>query len=347
MRKNKNNTIIVFTALIALIASLFDIYKNPNTFQKYFYINSSTLLIIFLIIYVYFRYKHNYIFPKIGIKLNNYLIFPISVISTIVLTVTDYLHSPNYVFSKYAINYDRIGYIALSSLFFLFISLILSWWKKNYKKIIFLSVPFFYFIFLLIELWPFDFFKKFVSEDNFIENLQFFVILSSSFISFKIAKHFHNINKFFTICYFLFGIFLFLIAGDEISWGQRIIGFQTPQNIEIKNTQGELTLHNLNSVVDYTWIAYLLISIYGSFGFLFKYILPKSFKKIFTYISIPSFATPYFIFPLIYHLITRPWQTHNIGHWSEIAELMMYFGILFYCLNVHKPSGATSKPSRR
>ena len=43
-----------------------------------------------------------------------------------------------------------------------------------------------------------------------------------------------------------FAALFFLAAGEEISWGQRIFGFETPNLIKDHNVQKELTLHNLN-----------------------------------------------------------------------------------------------------
>ena len=40
---------------------------------------------------------------------------------------------------------------------------------------------------------------------------------------------------------FLFG------AGEEISWGQRILGFQTPEPLSQVNRQEEFNLHNLSA----------------------------------------------------------------------------------------------------
>ena len=40
----------------------------------------------------------------------------------------------------------------------------------------------------------------------------------------------------------------FLVAGEEISWGQRIFGISTPESFESSNVQGELNLHNLEGV---------------------------------------------------------------------------------------------------
>jgi hypothetical protein len=42
----------------------------------------------------------------------------------------------------------------------------------------------------------------------------------------------------------LCGIALF-VAGEEVSWGQRVLGVETPESYAAMNLQGELTVHNL------------------------------------------------------------------------------------------------------
>ena len=42
--------------------------------------------------------------------------------------------------------------------------------------------------------------------------------------------------------------FAFLLAGEEISWGQRILGIDPPETVRAVNSQGELNLHNLEGV---------------------------------------------------------------------------------------------------
>lgn len=41
-------------------------------------------------------------------------------------------------------------------------------------------------------------------------------------------------------------VFLFMCAGEEISWGQRAVGFSTPAAIKHHNEQAEFNLHNLD-----------------------------------------------------------------------------------------------------
>jgi len=50
--------------------------------------------------------------------------------------------------------------------------------------------------------------------------------------------------------FLLLAVGFFLVMGEEISWGQRLLGFSTPSAIEQSNVQQELTLHNLEGLQD-------------------------------------------------------------------------------------------------
>ena len=47
--------------------------------------------------------------------------------------------------------------------------------------------------------------------------------------------------------FLLLAITFFFGAGEEISWGQRVFGLDTPDSIAETNKQGELNFHNLDS----------------------------------------------------------------------------------------------------
>lgn len=47
----------------------------------------------------------------------------------------------------------------------------------------------------------------------------------------------------------VFGITCFLIFGEEISWGQHVLGFESSERIEDINYQGETNIHNLDLTV--------------------------------------------------------------------------------------------------
>lgn len=45
--------------------------------------------------------------------------------------------------------------------------------------------------------------------------------------------------------FLILGLMFFFGFGEEISWGQRILGFSTPETLEAKNVQEEFNIHNL------------------------------------------------------------------------------------------------------
>ena len=93
----------------------------------------------------------------------------------------------------------------------------------------------------LIGITWFDLLKK---EDGPLEWLQFsefFVsFLMGLFIFYKSKKK-SSINS---LIWLFFSIFCFLIAAEEISWGERITGF-TLNSISELSIQGETNFHNL------------------------------------------------------------------------------------------------------
>ena len=89
-------------------------------------------------------------------------------------------------------------------------------------------------------------------EDNWIESTgaAFFLIASIIMLGVYI-KSVGQTNTFFGYIfrrnvYFILLSFLFFICfGEEISWGQRIFGWETPQALREINAQNETNLHNL------------------------------------------------------------------------------------------------------
>ena len=61
----------------------------------------------------------------------------------------------------------------------------------------------------------------------------------------------------------------FVIAGEEIAWGQRVFGLQSPEFFAEKNLQKEITLHNLQiGVVKVHGWGQVLIPVLALFGFI-------------------------------------------------------------------------------
>ena len=87
-------------------------------------------------------------------------------------------------------------------------------------------------------------------EGNFVENLQAFLLFFSILLIFFIAKKIKNKN--ITIYYFLIlqcgGLIFFL--GEEISWGQHIFHWESPEIFLKNNKQEETNLHNISNLLN-------------------------------------------------------------------------------------------------
>ena len=89
-------------------------------------------------------------------------------------------------------------------------------------------------------------FQIYVKEDGIIEYSTAFFLLFGSLISlFLFVKSIKNKRFLITLTSLMFFVGLFFVAGEEISWGQRIFQIETTDYFKEKNMQGELNLHNL------------------------------------------------------------------------------------------------------
>jgi hypothetical protein len=88
-------------------------------------------------------------------------------------------------------------------------------------------------------------------EDHIYENSQAIILLLSAGLMFFLFIRSKSEEKdlFFktdrNIFFLLLGLFFFICFGEEISWGQRIFGIQTPEHLKNINAQGETNIHNL------------------------------------------------------------------------------------------------------
>jgi hypothetical protein len=130
--------------------------------------------------------------------------------------------------------------------------------------------------------------------------------LTAAVIGFLTAyKLYKTPKKLIFVFIVLFSVGSLLIFGEEISWGQRIAGFSTPEAIKQVNTQHEFSAHNLVFIQRYTAYAYYVICAYACLGwivFAFEY-----FRKaqVLRYV-IPGWETitlfsPIAIFYYLYH----------------------------------------------
>lgn len=133
---------------------------------------------------------------------------------------------------------------------------------KNFvrRNITFIAVFLSFYILYVITrlLFPNTFFQTLFNEDGIFEYLTtFFFFFASAFFILSLSKK----KTFFINTYiFILAITSFFVGMEEISWGQRIFGVNTPESLKQINYQEEITVHNLVSP-DYHPQIYLVISI--------------------------------------------------------------------------------------
>ncbi len=199
--------------------------------------------------------------------------------------------------------------------------------------------------------------KNFWGETGFVETTQviliFFALLLSIYLSIKFKK---KVEKLFL---YLLSIGLFYYLGEELSWGQHYLHFETPQFLKSVNNQKEFNLHNISNLFDQ--VPRSIVFIICSFSFLYVLMYQKLFKKKIKYeyfilpnknlsylsiiliiISLPNFLDDKFNLEL-YNYFTNIWGIHlgnkiyelltlNFIRLSEFQELIFAFYFLNYMI---------------
>ena len=106
--------------------------------------------------------------------------------------------------------------------------------------------------FTVIELFaPSKFYAVFVGENGPLEYLQVFIILAAIILAFRGIRHSKQAqNKMYIFACALAAAGSIYIFGEEISWGQHVFKWATPQEWSLVNDQQETNLHNTSSWLD-------------------------------------------------------------------------------------------------
>ena len=85
-----------------------------------------------------------------------------------------------------------------------------------------------------------------VLEDGVFENLTaVLLLLGGGFVFYRFFKNKKGKGIWWKLFQVVFGLILWFGFAQEISWGQRIIGFDTPEFFQKHNKQYEVGIHNL------------------------------------------------------------------------------------------------------
>tara|TARA_B100000941_G_scaffold274862_1_gene236317 strand:- start:119 stop:856 length:738 start_codon:yes stop_codon:yes gene_type:complete len=235
----------------------------------------------------------------------------------------------------------------------------------NYKNINKYQYYFFIFILLILfEGWMCKYsnyrinidnsicekyFLNFWSENGFVETFQVIFILSALLvIIYSLKKTKTKIEKRILL---IIGLGLFYYLGEEISWGQHYLNFNTPVILKNINNQKEFNLHNISNLFDQ--LPRSLVFLFCSFNFVFILINKKFFKSksqflsfilpnnnlifislLLLLISLPDFLNDKMNLNLVSYVGNYKYEiiTLNYIRLSELQELVFSFYFLNYSL---------------
>ena len=186
-----------------------------------------------------------------------------------------------------------------------------------------------------------------IQEDSIIEYAQAALYFAAAVLSLSIAfRFFRDHANIHAALYCIFFLFLLVVSLEEISWGQRIFGIDTPGFFFRHNLQHEFTVHNMENIQPFLPSVFICIGFYGSFSWLLQ--IKHQFKSPFIdfyipgwYLSFYFFATLciYFFFDFVnpYAVFVLGIERFRIEHFflwrdQEPAELLLALGFFFFVL---------------
>src|SRR5574341_974986 len=142
---------------------------------------------------------------------------------------------------------------------------------------------------------------------------------------------------------------MFFISGEEIAWGQRLLGLETPEKLEAGNLQGEITLHNIIGVLGVINLVMMLISGGAAAAFFVNQkIHVEQYWKGADFLFVPPFfLVTSFLIMFLYRLFRRlVWRDpgFTITRYGEWAELCLAFGLGGFAWLNHRRLRNATKP---
>jgi len=144
-----------------------------------------------------------------------------------------------------------------------------------------------------------------------------------------------------SILYVVFAFVMFFCAGEEVSWGQRFLGFDTPDAIEAINKQDELTLHNIGGSLDVFKAVMLLGGVAGAGAYLANEKLRiQRYWAHTDYLLVPPFfiASAFFLmaaFRIFRYLLVPDFNT-TVTRYGEWIEFSFAYGFAVFALLVYR-----------
>jgi len=185
------------------------------------------------------------------------------------------------------------------------------------------------FAYVLESGYP-DFYYLSIQEDEVLEWSSFWSFLLAAVMCLRRAADYRLTARRFPWYLLGLALFCFIVAMEEISWGQRVLGYRPPAYFLAHNFQQEFNFHN---IVESDLRKLALTLVIGGYGIVLplaaRFSLLKTWLDRIGVLTSTSALLPAFVATLMLYIL-YPWS-----HSGEWVELMLGVGILFSI--VHMP----------
>lgn len=196
---------------------------------------------------------------------------------------------------------------------------------------------------LLHAFWalaPAFFQRRLIPEDGFIEYATPLLLVVALAIAVRAIR---RAPRWLRIWLAVFALGCFYFAGEEVSWGQRIVGWSTPETWGAVNKQEETNIHNVSAIFDSKpRLALSLAALVGGIIYPLFARARKSLNRVVPATAWPTYiCTPAAALALTVGLpdriadtlgVTRTWMT--ISEPGEVKELYFALFLMLYAASV-------------
>jgi len=181
-------------------------------------------------------------------------------------------------------------------------------------------------------------------EDLLGEWAQFWSLALATVLSFRLATRRTPFRWFFG----LLAASCFYVAMEEISWGQRLVGFSSPEFFKTNNLQGETNLHNFLTGPYATTlkaaITYVLAAALTIYGVMYPLALRWRFRLAKWVNDRGVAAPPLYLWPFFLVATVLECGPFHFNE-AEVAELLV--GLALALMTVHYQFSRTVQPDSR
>jgi glucan phosphoethanolaminetransferase (alkaline phosphatase superfamily) len=191
----------------------------------------------------------------------------------------------------------------------------------------------------------------FVDEDRLVEWAQFFALAALVVLGFAIGLRLARLRqRTFAALFIIAAVGALFIAGEEISWGQRMLGWATPTDLADINKQGETNIHNIGNVLQFMNLVMFAVAVVaGVLPFVWRWGAGDRERDLGQILLVPPlFLASSFLAAASYRLMRYalvPDARYVINHLGEIAEMLLYGAFVVFAWLVYRRLGRLSVTS--